>query len=67
MDLFLTINQKYKTTIVIVTHNPVLAELASLVINVGDGTVKSVIKNDHPKTVNDLNWSMTFDSKKTAE
>lgn len=67
MDLFLTINQKYKTTIVIVTHNPVLAELASLVINVGDGTVKSVIKNDHPKTVNDLNWSMTFDSKKATE
>ena len=57
MNLFVDINKKYKTTIIIVTHNPILAELATMVINVFDGKISSIKYNSKPKTVNQLNWS----------
>lgn len=57
MQLFLDVNKKYKTTIVIVTHNPIFADLASVVIKVNNGKIADVIKNKKPKTVNQLNWS----------
>ena len=57
MNLFVDINKKYKTTIVIVTHNPILAELATMVIYVSDGTVSKIKYNSKPKTVEELNWS----------
>ncbi len=57
MNLFVDINKKYKTTIVIVTHNPILAELATMVIYVSDGTISKIKYNSKPKTVEELNWS----------
>lgn len=57
MNLFVDINKKYKTTIVIVTHNPILAKLATMVIYVSDGTISKIKYNSKPKTVEELNWS----------
>lgn len=57
MNLFIDINKKYKTTIIIVTHNSILAELATMVINVLDGKISSIKYNSKPKTVNQLKWS----------
>ena len=54
MNLFVDINKKYKTTIVIVTHNPILAELATMVIYVSDGTISKIKYNSKPKTVEEL-------------
>ncbi len=56
MNLFVDINKKYKTTIVIVTHNPILAELATKVVYVSDGTVSNIKYNSNPKTVEEINW-----------
>ena len=39
IDLLLEINKKYKTTIILVTHNPNLTKIANMVINVTDGKV----------------------------
>jgi putative ABC transport system ATP-binding protein len=56
MQLFVDINKKYKTTIVIVTHNPILADLATMIIKVADGKIDKIIKQTKPKTVQQLNW-----------
>ena len=55
MNLFIDINKRYHTTIIIVTHNPILAEIATMVINVANGTISSVKINKKPKTVEELN------------
>lgn len=57
LQQFVDINKKYKTTLIIVTHNPLIAEIATLVIKVGDGVIKSVIKNPNPKQIKDVKWS----------
>ena len=43
-------------TVVIVTHNDLFAELADKVINVKNGTVHSVVVNDNPKSVDEVEW-----------
>ena len=57
MRLFIEINKKYHTTIIIVTHNPIIADLATMVIHVANGTIAKIDKNSHPKTVDDLDWT----------
>jgi putative ABC transport system ATP-binding protein len=54
MQLFVDVNKKYKTTIIIVTHNIILSGLATKVIKVHNGRIDKVILNDHPKKVLDL-------------
>ncbi|MDR0739959.1 MAG: ABC transporter ATP-binding protein [Mycoplasmataceae bacterium] len=56
MQLFVDINKHYKTTVIIVTHNPILAELATMTIKVANGKISNIIRNHHPKTVEQLNW-----------
>ena len=43
-------------TVVIVTHNDLFAEMADKVINVKNGTVHSVLINDNPKSVDEVEW-----------
>ena len=51
------INQKYHTTMIIVTHNPSIALMAHTVIKMNSGIVKEVIKNKEIKNANDLRWA----------
>ena len=53
---FLAIKQRYKTTMVIVTHNNLIAQLADLVIYVADGKIQALQANPNPKQVEDINW-----------
>lgn len=57
MQLFLDVNKTYHTTIIIVTHNPIFADLASMVIKVNGGKIANIIRNKHRKSVNELNWT----------
>ena len=57
MQLFLDVNKTYGTTIIIVTHNPILADLATMVIKVNGGKIANIIKNKHRKSVSELNWT----------
>lgn len=57
LEQFVDINKKYKTTLIIVTHNPLIAEIASVVIHIGDGRIKNIIYNEHPKSVSEVKWS----------
>ncbi|WP_391591677.1 ABC transporter, ATP-binding protein [[Mycoplasma] cavipharyngis] len=60
LKMFCEINKIYKTTIVIVTHNPIIAELATKVIRVSDGALKEV-REQIPKTVDQLNWTIQYE------
>lgn len=44
------------TTVVIVTHNAILAEAADKVIRIKNGQIESVVVNESPKNVADLEW-----------
>lgn len=50
------INEKYKTTMIIVTHNPGIAELADRVIHVNSGKIDKLIINDEKKKPQDISW-----------
>ncbi|WP_322949922.1 ABC transporter ATP-binding protein [Mycoplasmopsis cynos] len=56
LNYLFEINRKYKTTIVMVTHNPHIANIASKIITVKNGKIKSVVENKFPKHPKDLEW-----------
>lgn len=44
------------TTVVIVTHNAILAEAADKVIRIKNGQIESISINENPRKVTDLEW-----------
>lgn len=46
----------YDTTVIIVTHNSLIAEVADRVINVKNGKVISNEINKHPKNIDEVKW-----------
>lgn len=54
MKEFVEINKKYKTTVIIVTHNPIFEGLGNLVIRFKDGAVYSMHRRHVTKTVDEL-------------
>ena len=43
-------------TVIIVTHNNLIADIADTVINVKNGKIESVIANQNPKKIEDVKW-----------
>ena len=43
-------------TVIIVTHNSLIADIADTVINVKNGKIESVVKNENPKNIDDIKW-----------
>jgi putative ABC transport system ATP-binding protein len=43
-------------TVIIVTHNAVIAEAADKVIRVKNGRIKEIILNETPKSISEVNW-----------
>ncbi len=46
----------YDTTVIIVTHNALIADIADRVINIKNGKVESNILNNHPKNIDEVKW-----------
>lgn len=57
LQLFVDINKKFNTTVIIVTHNPIFADLATRVIKVNSGLIAQNYVNKKRKTVEQLDWS----------
>ena len=57
LELLQKINREYKTTIIIVTHNPSIADMANTVIKMNSGKVVETIKNKKIKKAKDLRWA----------
>lgn len=49
-------NQKLKTTVVIITHNMVISEMADRVIHIADGTITKILENKHKRKPEELEW-----------
>ncbi|MDE5545628.1 MAG: ABC transporter ATP-binding protein, partial [Malacoplasma sp.] len=58
MNIFLDINKKFKTTIIIVTHNDAITQLADRIIRIESGKITQNFKNQRRKTVEEINWSL---------
>ena len=43
-------------TVIIITHNGALTAMADRVIRVRNGTVTSVVKNEHPQNIAEIEW-----------
>ena len=57
LALLQEINKRYKTTMIIVTHNPSIALMANTVIKMNSGKIVEVIKNEKQASALDLRWA----------
>ena len=56
LNLLQDMSNNKNTTVVIVTHNAILAEAADKVIRIKNGQIESIVINEYPKKVADLDW-----------
>lgn len=56
LKLLLKMTREYGKTIVIVTHNQNIAEMADTVIHVRSGKIRSVIKQENPVSADEIDW-----------
>ncbi|WP_425380060.1 ABC transporter ATP-binding protein [Spiroplasma endosymbiont of Stenodema calcarata] len=57
LEILVDVNKKYKTTVIIVTHNPNIADIANTVIHVRNGLIDQIKRNEHPKKPSEIDWS----------
>ena len=57
LSLLQDINKKYKTTMIIVTHNPSIALMANTVIKMNSGKIVETIKNKNVVDAKELRWA----------
>ena len=56
LNLLQDMSNNQNTTVVIVTHNAILAEAADKVIRIKNGQIENIVINENPKKVADLEW-----------
>jgi len=49
-------NASYKKTIVIITHNAAIGEIADRVFHIRDGKLAKVVENENPKQPEEIEW-----------
>jgi putative ABC transport system ATP-binding protein len=50
------INRKESITIILVTHNSVISEMADKIIYLKDGEIERIVENPEPKEADELEW-----------
>lgn len=56
LKLIETVNQKYGNTVVMVTHNDAIKDMADRVVKLRDGMIRKNICNEHKLTADELEW-----------
>jgi putative ABC transport system ATP-binding protein len=56
LNLLQEMSNNKGTTVVIVTHNAILAHAADKVIRIKNGQIESIVVNENPRKVKDLEW-----------
>ncbi len=56
LNLLQDLSNEKNTTVVIVTHNALLAQAADKVIRIKNGQVESIIVNESPMKITDIDW-----------
>ncbi len=57
LELLQDMNDQYHTTMIIVTHNPSIADMAHTVIRMNSGKVVEITKNETVKKASELRWA----------
>lgn len=57
LDLLQKLNEKYGTTLVMVTHNPNISDMSNKVIHFNSGKIVSEDTNEELKTAFEIDWS----------
>ncbi|MFH5881913.1 ABC transporter ATP-binding protein [Liberiplasma polymorphum] len=57
LGLLQDLNKKLKTTIILITHNPSIANLADIIIKMNSGEIAEVIEQKEKSLAKDLHWS----------
>lgn len=50
------VNQKYGNTVIMVTHNDAIKNMADFVVKLRDGTIRKSYKNEEKQTAAELDW-----------
>lgn len=50
------VNQKYNNTVIVITHNASIAQMADKVIKMRSGTITEIIKNENPIEPERIEW-----------
>lgn len=48
--------RKHDQTLIVITHNRAIAEAADRVIEINDAKVRDIYVNEHPKTIDEIEW-----------
>ena len=56
LEYLLKLKDRSHFTMIMVTHNENIAELANKIIHVGSGRVTSIVENRTPKSVEEIGW-----------
>ena len=56
LKLIETVNQRYGTTVILVTHNMAIAGMADRVIRLRDGQITKITENEQKIPAADLEW-----------
>ena len=57
LAILLKVNKKYNTTIIVVTHNQNISQIANVVLHVKNGEIDNVKINKNPKLAQDIDWT----------
>lgn len=56
LELLEKMNTKYNTTIVIITHNPSIAQMGDRIIKMNSAKIQTIIENEGKKKVGEIKW-----------
>ena len=56
LKLIETVNQKYGNTVVMVTHNTAIKDMADVVVRLRDGVIRDITRNEVKVKAEDLEW-----------
>lgn len=57
LKLMIDLNEKLKTTMILVTHNPIIANIADRILIMRDGKIESQLSNER-KDILSIDWSL---------
>ena len=56
LRLLCDVNEQYKKTVVIITHNAAIADIGDKIISMKSGEIQSIMLNQHKKNVEEIEW-----------